>query len=315
MFNFFYDYILFILEIVTILFFFLILFFLLYFIKKNKNDIFIDDLNKKYFLIQKNMCDIIFDKNKKKNFLKKLYFNYKFLKKNKQNLFVIVFDDSFDDEKVFFFRKLITYIIFIVKDGDEVLLKLNSVGGFVNKYGLLSNELERLRKHNIYFTVSVDLAAASGGYLMASVANKIIASEFAIIGSIGVLGIVPNFNKFFKKNNIDIEYHTAGKYKSMLNIFTKNTVDGRVKFITSLNITKTLFENFLKKYRVLDIDKVANGEYWYGICAINLNLIDKIQTSEEFIFENLTKFNIYELCMLDKFNNKNIFNSLRKFFL
>ncbi len=198
-------------------------------------------------------------------------------------------------------------------------MKLTSNGGFVNYYGFAASQLNRLKSKNIKITASVDLIAASGGYLMVSVADKIIASNFAIIGSIGTLGIVPNFYKLLKKHDIDIEHHTSGSYKSTLNILSKNTDIGRIKFIKNLNRTQKIFKDIIKKNRSnLNIDEVSTGEYWYAVDAINYKLVDKIQTSDEFIFENLNKFNIYEITNVSFSNKKSnkiissIFNILKK---
>ena len=60
----------------------------------------------------------------------------------------------------------------------------------VHGYGLAASQLDRLRQHNIPLTASVDKVAASGGYMMACVANNIISAPFAILGSIGVTGQV-----------------------------------------------------------------------------------------------------------------------------
>ncbi|MGX8895250.1 S49 family peptidase, partial [Enterobacter cloacae] len=69
--------------------------------------------------------------------------------------------------------------------------------------------LTRLKEKGIKLTALVDKVAASGGYKMACVADKIVAAPFAIIGSIGVVAQIPNIHRLLKKNDIDVELHTA----------------------------------------------------------------------------------------------------------
>ncbi|HIH2763862.1 MAG TPA: protease SohB, partial [Candidatus Azoamicus sp.] len=209
-------------------------------------------------------------------------------------------------------KKILSIIILNKLNVDEVLLKLTSSGGIVTNYGLAATQLKRLKNENIKLTISIDTVAASGGYMIACVADKIIASQFSIIGSIGVLGVIPNINKALNKHNIEIEYHTSGKYKKTLSLIGENTEDGRKKFIESLENTHFLFKSFIKENRNnINIEEISTGEYWYGIDALKLNLIDKIQTSDEYILEKMSENNIYEIKFNDKTNN-NIKNILFK---
>lgn len=148
----------------------------------------------------------------------------------------------------------------------------------VHGYGLAASQLQRLRDANIRLTVAVDKVAASGGYMMACVADKLIASKFAIIGSIGVIAQLPNFNKLLKKNDIDWEQHTAGQYKRTLTLFGENNEAGRKKFREELEQVHLLFKDFVGEHRKeLDLAKVATGEYWYGIQAKEMNLVDELR--------------------------------------
>lgn len=233
-----------------------------------------------------------------------------------KNLFVLTFGDDINAKDTQKIRDIVSLILLIANKHDEVLLKLNSSGGFINNYGLAAAQIKRL-KGLLKITISIDLVAASGGYLIASVADKIIASNFAIIGSIGVISIVPNFNKLITMSHVDIEYHTAGEYKSTLSVIGKNTENGRKKFISSLNRTHVLFKNYLKINRpVLDIDNLATGEYWYAEDAINLKLIDEIKTSDEYILEKINDTKVYEIKVKKQINFKEkTKNWLKKSFL
>ncbi len=154
----------------------------------------------------------------------------------------------------------------------------------VHGYGLAASQLQRLRDKNIPLTVTVDKVAASGGYMMACVADKIVSAPFAIVGSIGVVAQMPNFNRFLKSKDIDIELHTAGQYKRTLTLLGENTEEGREKFREELNETHQLFKAFVKRMRPsLDIEEVATGEHWYGQQAVEKGLVDEINTSDEVI--------------------------------
>ena len=203
---------------------------------------------------------------------------------SKSHVFVIDFNGSIDAKEVSSLREEVSAILSVAKKEDEVFVRLESGGGMVHGYGLASSQLDRLRQHDIPLTVSVDKVAASGGYMMACVANNIIAAPFAILGSIGVIAQVPNFNKLLKKNDIDFEQFTAGEFKRTVTMFGENTEKGKAKFVEELEETHVLFKNFVNEHRPsLDIAKVATGEHWFGTTALELGLVDTIQTSDDYL--------------------------------
>ncbi|HBI09719.1 MAG TPA: protease SohB [Franconibacter pulveris] len=206
----------------------------------------------------------------------------------KATLYVLDFKGSMDAHEVASLREEITAVLAVAKPQDEVLLRLESPGGVVHGYGLASSQLQRLRDRNIPLTVAVDKVAASGGYMMACVANRIVAAPFAIVGSIGVVAQVPNCNRLLKRNDIDIELHTAGQYKRTLTLFGENTEEGREKFREDLNETHQLFKQFVQTMRPsLDINEVATGEHWYGLQAQEKGLVDEIRTSDDLILQQM----------------------------
>lgn len=211
-------------------------------------------------------------------------------------LYVIDFSGDIKATQVEQLRDEVTSILSIAKPEDEVLVRLESPGGAVNGYGLAASQLQRIRDKKIPLTVSIDKMAASGGYLMACVANKIIAAPFAIIGSIGVVAQIPNFHRWLKKNNIDVELLTAGEYKRTLTLFAENTEKGRKKFQEDLEKIHTAFREYVLKNRSqLDIDKVATGEHWIAKDAFDLRLVDKLATSDEYLIEKMAEFNAFKL--------------------
>ncbi|NLQ22631.1 protease SohB [Shewanella sp. S-1] len=211
-------------------------------------------------------------------------------------VFVIDFKGSIDAAEVASLREEISAIIAIAEKGDEVVVNVESGGGMVHGYGLASSQLDRLRQADIPLTVCVDKVAASGGYMMACVANKIYAAPFAIVGSIGVVAQLPNFNRLLKKHEIDYEQHTAGNFKRTLTVFGENSDEGRQKFQEELEETHVLFKAFVGKYRPeLDLLKVATGEHWYGQQAIELGLVDAISTSDDVIMSLATERTVYKI--------------------
>ena len=205
---------------------------------------------------------------------------------DKARLFVINFHGSVDAHEVANLREEITAILLAAEDNDEVLVNLESGGGVVHGYGLAASQLQRIKAKGLKLTICVDKVAASGGYMMACVADRLICANFAIIGSIGVIAQMPNFNKLLKKNDIDFEQHTAGDYKRTLTVFGENNDEGRAKFKAELEEVHVMFKDFVNTNRPsLDIAKVATGEYWFGLQAKELGLVDELATSDDIILE------------------------------
>lgn len=208
----------------------------------------------------------------------------------KSRLFVLDFDGDLHAHAVESLRHEITAVLSIAKPEDEVLLRLESPGGVVHGYGLAASQLRRLRERNIPLTVAVDKVAASGGYMMACVADKIVSAPFAIVGSVGVVAEVPNIHRLLKKHDIDVDVMTAGEFKRTVTFMGENTEKGKQKFRQELEETHQLFKQFVSENRPgLDIEKIATGEHWFGRQALALNLIDEISTSDDLLlkaFEN-----------------------------
>ncbi|ELE9704066.1 protease SohB [Enterobacter cloacae] len=204
--------------------------------------------------------------------------------KAKPRVYVLDFKGSMDAHEVASLREEVTAVLAVAKPQDQVVVRLESPGGVVHGYGLAASQLQRLREKQIPLTVAVDKVAASGGYMMACVADKIVAAPFSIIGSIGVVAQIPNFNRFLKSKEIDIELHTAGQYKRTLTLLGENTEEGRQKFREDLNETHHLFKDFVHRMRpALDIEQVATGEHWYGTQAQEKGLVDEVGTSDDLL--------------------------------
>lgn len=209
-----------------------------------------------------------------------------FINERKPHLYVLNFKGDISASETTALREEISAIIGVAQPEDEVLLRLESPGGVVHGYGLAASQLARLKKHNIKLTIAVDKVAASGGYMMACVADKIVAAPFAILGSVGVVAQIPNIHRLLKKHDVDVDVMTAGEYKRTMTMLGENTEKGKQKFQQELEETHQLFKQFVLTNRPnLDINKVATGEHWFGEQALALNLIDHIATSDELILE------------------------------
>ena len=219
----------------------------------------------------------------------------------KKRVFVVKFNGNVSASAVANLREEVTAILTQAKPQDEVVVKLESSGGMVHSYGLASSQLDRLRKQSIPITICVDKVAASGGYMMACVGDKILAAPFAIIGSIGVVAQLPNFHRLLKKNDVDFELLTAGEHKRTLTMFGENTQQGRDKFIEDLQDTHQLFKSYITERRPnVDIDKVATGEVWFGTRALELSLIDDLMTSDEYLTQQAESSKLFEINYVQK---------------
>ena len=215
---------------------------------------------------------------------------------NRGNIFVCEFTGDLKASAVDSLREEVTAILSVASGDDEVVAIVESPGGTVHGYGLAASQLARFKKKNIRLTVAVDKVAASGGYMMACVADKIIAAPFAIIGSIGVLAQLPNFNRLMKKHDIDYEEITAGEYKRTLTMFGENTDADREKFREELEDAHNLFKSFVSEHRPsVDIDKIATGEHWFATRARDLKLVDELITSDDYLFSASDTKDIYQV--------------------
>lgn len=219
----------------------------------------------------------------------------------KSRVFVLDFDGDMKASAVSNMRREITAVLSLAEKTDEVVVRVESGGGMVHAYGLASSQLQRIKQHGVSLTVCVDKVAASGGYMMACVANKLLAAPFAIIGSIGVVAQLPNFHRLLKKHDVDFELITAGEYKRTLTMFGENTEKGREKFVEDIEDIHLLFKEFVTQHRPqLKIEKVATGEIWFGQRALDMELVDELMTSDEYITRACEQSDVFEIKYVDK---------------
>lgn len=214
----------------------------------------------------------------------------------RRRLFVLGFQGNIQASAVAALREEVTAVLTVARAEDEVVLRLESGGGLMHAYGLAAAQLVRVRERGIPLTVAVDRIAASGGYLMACVANRIIAAPFAVLGSIGVLAQFPNFHRWLKKHDIDFEQFSGGEYKRTVTLFGENTEADRAKFQSEIAEAHALFQEFVSTYRpTLELAQVANGDHWHATRALALGLVDELRTSDDYLLAAYETADLYEV--------------------
>ncbi len=221
----------------------------------------------------------------------------------RKRYFVLDFKGDIRASAVAHLREEISAVVSVAGNEDEVVLRLENPGGAVHEHGLAASQLQRLKARGIPLTVVVDKVAASGGYLMACIADRIIAAPFAVIGSIGVIAQLPNFNRALKQKGIDFEQVTAGKYKRTLTMFGENTEEGRAKLREELEEIHGLFKNLIAEHRPeLDLEAVATGEHWYGARALELKLVDELGSSDDYLLKAAENGDLFQVTWQGKQN-------------
>ena len=259
----------------------------------------VEDLNKKYRNIADALRKAVSTKDEAKQAAKERKAEDKQRAKEpsgRSRSFVIDFKGDLKASAVESLREEVTAVLEVAGKDDEVIVRLENHGGVVHEHGLAASQLARVRDRDIPLIICVDKVAASGGYLMACVASKVYAAPFAILGSIGVLAQIPNFNRMLDSHGVDFEEVTAGKYKRTVTMFGKNTDEDRAKLKEELEDVHALFKEAVAKYRQdLDLEKVATGEYWYGTRALELGLADELLTSDELLGAKAADRDLYKV--------------------
>ena len=214
----------------------------------------------------------------------------------RRRVFVIDFKGDLRASGVDALREEVTLVLAVATDRDEVVVRLENSGGAAHGHGLGASQLARIRERGIALTVTVDRVAASGGYMMACVANRILAAPFAIVGSIGAFAAIPNLHRLLEGRGVDVEQFQAGEYKLTVTMLGKNTDAGREKFQDQLDNIHKLFREFVAEYRPsLDVERVGTGEYWHGRDALDLNLVDELRTSDDYLYAASREADLYRI--------------------
>jgi serine protease SohB len=267
--------------------------------KASQEGLEVESINKKYKSLAQSLRKAVLKKDEQKKQAKEDKKRAKEEEKassTRPRSFVIDFKGDLKASAVPSLREEVSAILEVANEEDEVIVRLENHGGVVHEHGLAASQLVRIRDRGIPLTVCVDKVAASGGYLMACVASKIYAAPFAILGSIGVLAQIPNFNRLLDTHGVDFEQITAGKYNRTVTMIVENTDEDSAKLKEELEDVHSLFKSAVSRYRPdLDLDKIATGEHWYGTRALELGLADEIKTSDELLAEQATDRELFRL--------------------
>jgi serine protease SohB len=303
--EFFADYGLFLLELITLLGIALVVVLLVISIARRGSDregLTIKHLNEQMEQTAKQLKRVLLPKDEFKRVAKAADKARKERKRGKtdgprrKRVFVLDFKGDLRASATASLREEITAILGIAQDGDEVLLRLENPGGTVHEHGLAASQLLRLKARGIRLSIAVDKVAASGGYLMACVADRLMAAPFAVVGSIGVIAQLPNFHRLLEEKGVDFEMITAGRFKRTLTLFGENTDEGRQKLKQELEDVHALFKAQVAAARPqVDLERVTTGEHWYGTQALELKLVDELRTSDDYLLAAAAERDLYHV--------------------
>jgi len=203
-------------------------------------------------------------------------------------VFVLDFNGDVQASQVQNLRQEVTAVVQHASPerGDSVVLILNTGGGTVTGYGLAAAQLQRLKAAGLNLTICVEQVAASGGYMMACIADRLVSAPFAVLGSIGVITDIPNVYDRLLKEGIEFQTITAGKYKRTLTPTKKVTKEDKEKTTQDVEAIFNLFRNFVGENRPkLNLEEVATGETWFGKDALARNLVDDLMTPDDVLLQ------------------------------
>ena len=221
---------------------------------------------------------------------------------DKSNLYYLEFEGDIQASEAAKLKQEILVCLQVAKPTDVFLILVESSGGSVSNYGDLYSVMEMIKKRGHTLWVAIDRVAASGGYLISLPADKIFATPFALIGSIGVLSEVPNFGGLLDKYGVKMEEYTAGERKMNISMFRENGEEQKEHHRKKLGKIHELFKAQLVKYRGgliekkgVDIGELMEGDFWMGENAFELGLVDELKSSVEILLDEKDHFNILKV--------------------
>ena len=160
-----------------------------------------------------------------------------------------------------------------------IVLRVNSPGGSVSGSDAILNEIKRARKEGVPVVVSMGAVAASGGYWIATECDRLFAHEQTITGSIGVVGLLPNFQDLSSRFGASFDAVKTHPSSDLLGV-TRPKSEKEMKVLQTH--VESLYQKFLKlvaKGRGMNIKKVsqfAEGRVWMGLDAYELGLVEQL---------------------------------------
>ena len=171
----------------------------------------------------------------------------------------------------------------------------------MSTYGWAAAQLQRLRNHNnhnhnhnknnIITTVCVDQFAASGGYMIASQADRLVAAPFATLGSVGVIVEGLNFNELARRYGIQPLVLKAGESKNSLSTWgpvRKKDLEDEQRRLEKVH--EAFIELVVAGRPGLapeTVPHILNGSVFLGTEALELGLIDAVQTTDDYLWERI----------------------------
>lgn len=189
-----------------------------------------------------------------------------------------------------------------------MVLRINSPGGSALASEVIWREVVLTQKVKPV-VVSMGDVAASGGYYIACGAGKIYAQPNTLTGSIGVFGVVPNMENFFKnKLGITFDVVKTNEYSDYITT-SRSLKPYETKVLT--NQIENIYKVFVghvaegRKMKPEDVDTIGQGRVWSGVDAKRIGLVDELGSLEDAIKEaaKLAKMEDYKLVSYPKFKD------------
>ncbi len=172
---------------------------------------------------------------------------------------------------------------------EEAVVIIDSPGGTTHGYGHAYALLERLSASGLKVTACIDRIGASGGYLMALPADRILAGPFAIVGSVGVVAGIPNVKRLLEEKGVSYRLFVAGDKKRVVHFADDDGPEVREYMDEKLAGIHTQFLQAVEKHRGdrVKLDEVRSGDHWSAEESVEkgLGLVDELQTSAEYLLE------------------------------
>lgn len=170
-----------------------------------------------------------------------------------------------------------------------VLLYVNTPGGEVTASDKIYNECLKIKAAGKPLIVYMDTVAASGGYYIAAAADKIIANETTITGSIGVIISGFNAQEMLKKIGVSNQTFTSGEFKDTLSMFREMRPEERAYIQSIVSDMYEKFVGIVSEGRGIPVatlkDGIADGRIFVGSRAKEVNLVDATGYLEDAIEE------------------------------
>ncbi|WWP00887.1 MAG: signal peptide peptidase SppA [Candidatus Dasytiphilus stammeri] len=193
-----------------------------------------------------------------------------------------------------------------------IVLYINSPGGSVTASEMIRKELAEVRKLGKPIVVSMGGMAASGGYMISTPSNYIIASPYTLTGSIGIFGFMFTFEKTLAKMGI---YTDSIEISPLSNITHTKNIPLEVEKLMQISVQHG-YNNFInlvahaRHSTPEKIDQIAQGRVWSGLDAKKLGLIDKLGDFDDAVFKaaKLAKLKEWQLAWIE--NDSTLFEQL-----